>query len=96
MVAKFGKEFLSADNPGAPDTEKVLDEYQSKWNITPDQYRDRVALQLAVEEKVAKEGEPAPDFAAEMLSAQGARTGEMFRLSEARGRAIALTFGSYT
>ncbi len=96
MAAKFGKEFLSADNSGAPDTEKVLAEYQSKWNITPEQYKDRVALQLAVEEKVAKLGEQAPDFTGEMLSAQGIRTGEMFRLSEARGQAIALTFGSYT
>ena len=96
MIAKFGKDFLSADNSGAPDTEKVLAEYQSKWNITPDQYKARVALQLAVEEKVAREGEPAPDFAAETLSAQGARTGEMFRLSEARGAPMALTFGSYT
>ena len=96
MAARFGKEFLSKDNPGAPDTEKVLAAYQEKWNITPEQYKARVARQLAAEEKVAKAGEPAPDFTAEMLSADGARTGRPFRLAEARGHAIALTFGSYT
>ncbi len=41
-------------------------------------------------------GDPAPDFTLERLSAKGKRTGETFRLSQSRGRPVALIFGSYT
>jgi hypothetical protein len=85
-AAKFGKEFLSAGNSGAPDTEKVLSEYQSKWNITPEQYKDRVAMQLATEEKVAKLGQPAPDFQAEMLSAKVPGRAKCFACRRRGGR----------
>jgi hypothetical protein len=43
-----------------------------------------------------KVGVPAPDFAIEHSAPDGTRTGEMFRLSEMRGRPVALVFGSYT
>ena len=41
-------------------------------------------------------GSEAPDFEVERLDAEGRRTGEMFRLSSARGRPVALVMGSYT
>jgi len=48
-------------------------------------------------EKIApRVGDLAPDFTIERLSAGGKRTGEMFQLSENRGRPVALIFGSYT
>jgi hypothetical protein len=48
-------------------------------------------------EKIAPRiGEIAPDSTLERLSATGKRTGETFQLSQARGRPVALIFGSYT
>ena len=41
-------------------------------------------------------GTPAPDFVLERLSPTGARTGQQARLSDYRGRPVALVFGSYT
>lgn len=43
-----------------------------------------------------KAGEMAPDFEVEMLTPDGDRTGQMFRLSEARGKPLAMVMGSYT
>lgn len=41
-------------------------------------------------------GAPAPDFELELLSPAGERTGEMRRLSDCRGKPVALAFGSFT
>ena len=41
-------------------------------------------------------GTEAPDFALELLSPAGERTGEVRRLSAHLGRPVALVFGSYT
>lgn len=41
-------------------------------------------------------GDAAPDFALELLSADGDHTGDMRRLSDFRGKPVALAFGSYT
>jgi hypothetical protein len=41
-------------------------------------------------------GEEAPDFTLERLAHDGSRAGEVFRLSSARGRSVALAFGSVT
>lgn len=41
-------------------------------------------------------GDIAPDFELEKLSASGARTGEMMKLSDLRGKPVGLIFGSYT
>ena len=41
-------------------------------------------------------GTMAPDFTLQRLSATGKRTAKTFRLSQARGRPVALIFGSYT
>ncbi len=38
----------------------------------------------------------APDFALELLSEKGERTGETRRLSDAYDKPVALIFGSYT
>ena len=41
-------------------------------------------------------GDPAPDFEIDHLTPAGRGTGKKFRLSSARGRPVALVFGSYT
>jgi len=41
-------------------------------------------------------GQEAPDFTLERLAQDGSRAGEVFRLSSARGRSVALAFGSLT
>ena len=49
-----------------------------------------------IEAGAPKAGNAAPDFEAERLSSSGQRSGEQLRLSDFRGRPIALQFGSYT
>ncbi|HIE69928.1 MAG TPA: hypothetical protein EYP98_07005 [Planctomycetes bacterium] len=50
----------------------------------------------AREATVPMVGGEAPDFVAEMLGRDGARTGEQVRLSDLRGKPVGLVFGSYT
>ncbi len=49
-----------------------------------------------IEAGAPKAGNAAPDFEAERLSGSGQRSGKQLRLSDFRGRPIALKFGSYT
>lgn len=96
MAIKFGKEFLAEDGSGEPDRDKVLEQFQGRWNISPEEYKRRVEEQTEREKHVPKVGEPAPDFELELLSGSGDRTGETFKLSDARERPLAIAFGSYT
>ncbi len=48
------------------------------------------------EARAPKPGMRAPDFALELLSEKGERTGETRRLSDAYDQPVALIFGSYT
>lgn len=63
---------------------------------TRDEYEAMVRERSARDRLAPKVGEPAPDFVAEHLSADGSRTGKLFRLSTALGKPLALVFGSYT
>ena len=96
MNYKFGVDFLEENETGLPDRAKVLSHYQTKWNISAEEYERRVDEQIEREKKVPANGELAPDFELEKLSAYGQRTGEMFRLSENLGTQRALAFGSFT
>ena len=96
MGFKFGADFLDPKRPGEPDVDKVYDNYGAKWNITKEQYLQRVQEQREREARVTPAGAPAPDFELELLSAAGERTGEVVQLSKLRGRPVALAFGSYT
>jgi len=64
--------------------------------ITPEEFERIRTEKLEREPRAPAVGALAPDFNAERLSPQGRRTGERFCLSEARGRPVALVFGSYT
>ncbi len=64
--------------------------------------RSRAELAAWLDQRHAREahspraGAEAPDWELELVSAQGERSGEMRRLSDHRGRPVALIFGSYT
>jgi hypothetical protein len=64
--------------------------------MTPSEYEQIRAERVERERQSPRIGEPAPDFTAERLSPTSERTGHSFRLSSARGRRVALVFGSYT
>lgn len=76
--------------------EKPDSEFELR-GITRDDFRAWITARVkrAVEE-CPQEGEDAPDFTLERLSAEGARTGEYASLSEYRGLPVALIMGSYT
>ncbi len=78
------------------DWRDIPPERWAKMMMTPEQYTAMRAERLAREHAAPGIGDPAPDFEIERLSAQGKRTGEMFRLSSRRGRPVGLVFGSYT
>ena len=60
------------------------------------EYERMVRERAERDRKAPKVGAPAPDFAIERLAADGTRPGGLFRLSQTRGRPVALVFGSYT
>lgn len=63
---------------------------------TRGEYEAMVRERAARDQRAPKVGDPAPDFALELLAPDGTRTGEVFRLSQTRGRPVALVLGSYT
>ena len=68
----------------------------ASMNLTRDGYEQLVRERAERNYKAPKVGDPAPDFAVERLDSEGRRTEELFRLSDVRGRVVALAFGSYT
>lgn len=51
---------------------------------------------LEADKNAPQPGDVAPDFALELLSAAGARTGRSLSLSSLRGKPVGLIFGSFT
>ncbi len=78
------------------DLDEIPDKMFEKMGITRDGFREIRRKMAAREANVPVVGDLAPDFEIERLSSEGQRTGETFRLSENRGRPVALVFGSYT
>jgi hypothetical protein len=74
----------------------LTDEALRQMGISREAYGELVAEMQERETRVPPLGKMAPDFAAELLSPTGQRTGRQIRLSEQRGRPVALVFGSYT
>jgi len=68
----------------------------ARMGLTVEEYKDIRARKLAREATAPAVGDMAPDFEVERLGPDRSRTGETFRLSEARGRPVGLIFGSYT
>jgi hypothetical protein len=68
----------------------------ARMGVSVSQYKKLRADKMAREARAPAVGAPAPDFEVERLSEGRKRTGEMFRLSQTRGKPIGLVFGSYT
>lgn len=64
--------------------------------ISRTKFEDRWSHRLQRDQASPAIGDPAPDFDLELLSADGKRTAEQFRLSSVAGRPVGLIFGSYT
>ncbi|HEY5567717.1 MAG TPA: hypothetical protein VIM81_10795 [Gammaproteobacteria bacterium] len=65
-------------------------------DITEEQFDERVAEMQARQARVPQPGAVAPDFELDALDRNRLRTGDTVRLSELRGKPVALIFGSYT
>ena len=65
-------------------------------DISAEDFDTMMAAQKARQDQVPKIGELAPDFKLERLDRTRRRTGEYVKLSDLRGKSVALCFGSYT
>ncbi len=65
-------------------------------DISEEQFDAHMATEKAREAIVPKVGSVAPDFVADVLGDNRKRTGEKIRLSDLRGKPVAIAFGSYT
>jgi hypothetical protein len=79
-----------------PQIAKLTDEELKKRGMTREGFTKRWIERLRLDESSPQVGEPAPDFELELLTPAGKRTGELFKLSSARGKPVGLIFGSYT
>ena len=79
-----------------PPPESLSDADFERMMLTRAGYTAMRDTRIEREKSAARIGEMAPGFTLERLSATGKRTGKTFRLSQARGRPVALIFGSYT
>jgi len=64
--------------------------------MSEDEFDSMMAQQKARQAAALKVGDLAPDFEIERLDRAKKRTGEFVKLSNLRGRPVALAFGSYT
>ena len=67
-----------------------------EFGISEEEFAEYLSYKMERDKAVPKVSTKAPDFEVEMLTPEGARTGEMFRLSSSRGKPMALVMGSYT
>ncbi len=65
-------------------------------DITEAQFDAHMEEQKAREAAVPRPGAMAPDFVADRLDRDRKRTGEQVRLSDYRGKPVAIAFGSFT
>ncbi|NKB58624.1 MAG: hypothetical protein GKS00_20035 [Alphaproteobacteria bacterium] len=79
-----------------PPPEELTDADFERMLLTRDSYTAMRDERVERERHAPRVGEPAPDFKVERLSGDGKRSGTYLRLSETKGRPVALIFGSYT
>ncbi len=79
-----------------PDPEQIPEAMWERMGITKERFLEIRAVMLEREARAPANGSPAPDFDLERLSPEGERTSDRERLSDHRGRPVALIFGSYT
>ena len=76
--------------------ENLTDEEWEAAGFTRAQFENRWRARLERDRFSPKIDSPAPDFILEVLTSEGRRSGELFRLSSLFGKPIGLVFGSYT
>ena len=79
-----------------PDFDTFSPEQWEKMGITKEQFLRHRKQSEEREKKAPPVGSAAPDFEIKRVSADGKLTEERVRLSDFRGRPVALIFGSYT
>jgi hypothetical protein len=78
------------------DPDKIPPAAWERMNISREEFARIQERQAEREKRAPAVGSLAPDFELQRLSEKGKRTGERVRLSDFRGRPVALVFGSYT
>jgi len=78
------------------DPEKIPPAIWKQMNITRERFAEVAAQMEEREKRAPAPGSPAPDFALRRLGADRRPSAVRVRLSELRGRPVALVFGSYT
>ncbi len=78
------------------DPDKIPDHVWKQMNITREQFAEVQRHMAEREKKAPPVGSIAPDFSLRRLTPDGKPTDARARLSEYRGRPVALVFGSYT
>lgn len=96
MRAELPESPVSLDDYGKMSMAERRELWLKISDISEAEFDAHMAREKAREADVPRPGATAPDFTAERLDATGKRTGETVRLSDHRGRPVALAFGSYT
>ena len=94
-MAGFEREVAEVKR-AAIDPDKIPPELWKQMNITKEDFALVMERMKEREARTPALGSPAPDFELELLSPDGKRSGELRKLSDHRGRPVALVFGSYT
>ncbi len=81
---------------GMPDLSNLTPDQWEQLGLSPEEFNAEMAKMVEREKLAPCVGDPAPDFQIKRLSKDGNLTGESVRLSDLRGRPVALVFGSYT
>jgi hypothetical protein len=81
---------------GAPNLENLTEEQWEQMGLTPEEFRENVARMEEREKTAPVVGDMAPEFEIKRLGKGGKPTGGRVRLSDFRGKPVALVFGSYT
>ena len=73
-----------------------VDAFLGNMTLSEKRIEELTAERAPIEAAAPKPGDIAPDFEAERMSGGGQRSGDRIKLSDFRGKPVALQFGSYT
>lgn len=95
MTSKEYEHFkdFSSSNMSMEERRKIWMELS---DMTEGDFDKMFADQKVRQDRVPEVGQPAPEFEAELLDPDHARSGKTVKLSDLRGKPVALVFGSYT
>jgi hypothetical protein len=79
-----------------PDPDEIPPALWAQLDISRERFAEIAAHMAEREKRAPAPGSPAPDFALRRLGPGRTPSAQRVRLSELRGRPVALVFGSYT